>query len=286
MIVLISRYDHETGALENVRRDLTKEECMNAIQEYNPGEVVDMTFPYNPDRPGLGQYKVSAAAKCWQKDPVVLEARNAAGTKYAFRGTTICCEVDSSGKESDIKKEFLADQYPIEPAYLNDTICIPSVAEWNEIPESKRILLSDGLWCWSRDIKNGEAKTIWLEGTHIENAINNDSGGVVAFVDLRRLPGDVAYKIRASEMHDTSRRAAAALVEDTVCFEEGNRFTMVKMTEDVFGICATCRSVIFGVHDDLRKIDRDISKTYEESELRAHLNGEYLEQLIKYIREH
>ena len=291
MLVLVTKYNPETGEIEKVRRDLTTAECMDMIHEHQPGAVIAcMTFRYSRTRPERGSYKIRAAAKCRKADPVVLEVPGSKKTKYAFRGTTICCGVGPTGEDVDIKKGFLADEYPIEPIYGEDAICIPSVDEWLEIPQRTREILSDDLWSWSRNIDGGEDTTINEGGVYSTISISHSCGAVVAFVNLRRLPSDVADKIRTRETLTTDSETGEILA-NTACFntklgKSEYSFTLVKITNDVYGICAGSRNIIFGSPTSLTRLDPDRTKTYAESELRAHLNGDYLKQLIKYIREH
>lgn len=290
MIVLVSKYNPATGKVENARRDLSAEECEDMICGYRAVDISCTKLPYDPHRLGSEFYKVLAAARCRKEDPVVLEGQGTVA-KYAFRGTVICCGVGTDGEDTDIKEGFLADEYPIEPAYGDDAICIPSLAEWLAIPERKRKILSAGFWCWTRDINDGIATTITSEREYISFDMSNTNGGVVSFVDLRRLPSDVADKIRTGGEPVTNANTGEVL-EDTVYFEKidgtSRQFMLVKITKDIYGIRAEGRNMTFGpIPDpDLGNIDADRTKTYEESRLRAQLNGDYLEQLIKYIRTH
>lgn len=289
MIVLVSKYNEVTGKPVTVRRDLTGNEIQEMIIADHPGVLISRgtfsCFPGIKDSARVGIYHPS---RCKASDPITMQVSNGHET-LAFRGTVIVCG-ERDGEDCSIYEDVLSigEEGRIEPIYKDDAICIPSVDEWLAVPEKIRETLVGGLWCWSRDIdREGCSTVISYEGIRGSYFMNEDSGGVVAFVRLSRLPDDVAKAI-----HDHTDD------DGVVCFEPyrgkiSNGMPdcanpapyLVKLTNEVYGIAAYHRNPVgFYEMGELCCIDPDKHNTYANSWLRDTLNDAYLDAMVKYIR--
>ena len=222
---------------------------------------------------------VAALRACRKNLPVSYRFKGDDGKEYIFRGNVAVCGV-KDGKPSDLQNlDELLNRYPVEPMYKDDAICIPSAAEWGMFPTGMRYDVTPSFWIWTRTrsteegVKIDEIRCTDAGGSALRKSADDSSGGVAPFIDLRRIPEETAAKMRELMGKETKVEVHA---------EGYNDIVLVKVTNDIYA-CASHSWNMCLDSSDLMPFDEDGGTEYEKSTLREYLNGEYLDDLIRFI---
>lgn len=254
LIVTPEKQDGKTR-FKKALRDISEDEFSSLLMEHgcDPTVAVERTN-YEEER---GKISVIAPVRCKPKTPKSM-AFKVGSQRVQYRGPIIVAGTGDGAGDRTLPKAFYRG-LKVEPRYKDDAICLPSLAEWLALPEPLGKTLRSHNWIWLRD--TGPKHSVWtfgkigaIQDVDLEPG-TTDNGGIVSFIDLKKLPEKAANKIRA-------------------------RFHPV--TDDIYAIGANER-MLPGMASRWQEFYRDTTKEdcYDNSFIRRYLNEEYLPKLIE-----
>jgi len=274
LIVTPEKLDGRTR-LKKTLRDVREEDFASLLAEHgcDPSVAIARTS-YTDER---GNISVVAPIKCKVKTPKSMEFK-VGSQKIRYRGPIIVTGAD--GADAGPLPGAFYKGNRAEITYKDDAICLPSMAEWETLPDKLGREIRSGNWIWMRDAAMDHY--VWVIGKLDSGNPagfsmvpgTTDCGGIAAFVNLNKLPEKTAAKIRA----EVEKHGGTALIGQS----RGVRF--YRITDDVYAISAVQRN-FEGMSSRWRPFFKDTAKEdcYDNSYIRRHLNEEYLPKLIDEI---
>ena len=268
------------SSYDTVLRDLDEEEMRDFVAQ-SFGMASGDNIPLRAFTTEAGDtIFVAAPETCNRNLPVSYRFKGHDGKEYAFRGDIAVC--GAKGEEpSDLPNmDELLTKYRVEPMYKDDAVCIPSLTEWEMLPERMRDHITPSFWIWTRtkaDAGSSERRRVECVSArgcrNLAHSANDNSGGIAPFINLRQIDEATASKMREMMGRRTRVTLSAAGYEDV---------SMIKVSNDIYA-CSSDNWKILLSRTDLGAFDTNGQSEYKDSTLRAFLNGEYLDSLTSFI---
>lgn len=195
---------------------------------------------------------ITACSQARKSDPVTFRFEHN-NQIYQYRGPIIVCGCDESGAPANLPSHYIAevqrDGTALEPGYRDDAIFLPSIAEWDLIPQAIRESILGAMWGWTRTcpgaacantVRHSTSKS-WPCGAE---KVLNPNGAVPALINLQQLPDDVQEIIRARPISDTERDSNGNVLYHAVTFTKshgakfGANLHLIRVSDNVYGINA------------------------------------------------